>query len=101
SDNRKGYVGMKKLVTGIVGAAALVLSASAGSAATLDDVKAKGHVQCGVSTGVLGFSAPNDQGDWRGFDVDLCRAIAAAVFGDAEASRFTPTNATERFTALQ
>jgi len=92
---------MKKFVTAILGSTALALSATAGSAATLDDVKAKGFVQCGVSTGLAGFSAPNDQGDWAGFDVDLCKAIAAAIFGDAGAARFTPTNATERFTALQ
>jgi general L-amino acid transport system substrate-binding protein len=92
---------MKKYVVGIFGSAALALSASAGSAATLDDVKAKGFVQCGVNTGLAGFAAPNDQGEWTGFDVDLCRAVAAAIFGDAEAVNFTPTNATERFTALQ
>ncbi|MCV0396324.1 MAG: amino acid ABC transporter substrate-binding protein [Rhizobiaceae bacterium] len=90
-----------KFLTGVLGAAALAFTASAASAATLDDVKEKGYVQCGVSTGLAGFSAPNDAGDWEGFDVDLCRAIAAAVFGDPEAARFTPTNATERFTALQ
>lgn len=92
---------MKKVVVGILGSAALALSASAGSAATLDDVKAKGFVQCGVNTGLAGFAAPNDQGDWTGFDVDLCRAVAAAIFGDPEKVNFTPTNATERFTALQ
>ena len=92
---------MKKIVTGILGSAALALSATAGSAATLDDVKAKGFVQCGVNTGLAGFAAPNDQGEWAGFDVELCRAVAAAVFGDGDAVRFTPTNATERFTALQ
>ena len=100
-DNRKGYVGMKKLVTGILGAAALSLSATAGSAATLDDVKAKGEVSCGVHTGLAGFAAPDDQGNWKGFDSDFCRAVAAAVFGDPEKVRFVPTNATERFTALQ
>ncbi|MEO3998732.1 amino acid ABC transporter substrate-binding protein [Mesorhizobium sp. CAU 1732] len=92
---------MKKLVTGILGSAVLALTATAGSAATLDDVKAKGFLQCGVNTGLSGFAAPNDQGDWTGFDVDLCRAVAAAIFGDADKVNFTPTNATERFTALQ
>src|SRR5690606_32161615 len=70
-------------------------------AATLDDVKAKGFVQCGVSTGLAGFSAPNDAGDWSGIDVDLCRGVAAAVFGDANAVKFSPLSAKERFTALQ
>src|SRR5690606_29415689 len=92
---------MKKLVTGIVGSAALLMSASVGSAATLDDVKAKGEVACGVHTGLAGFAAPDDQGNWKGFDADFCRAVAAAVFGDASKVKFVPTNATERFTALQ
>ena len=92
---------MKKAITGILGAAAFGLTASVASAATLDDVKAKGFVQCGVNTGLAGFSAPNDQGEWTGFDVDFCRAVAAAVFGDATKVKFTPTNAKERFTALQ
>ncbi len=92
---------MKKLVTGILGSAALLLSASVGSAATLDDVKAKGEVACGVHTGLAGFAAPDDQGNWKGFDADFCRAVAAAVFGDATKVKFVPTNATERFTALQ
>lgn len=92
---------MKKLVTGILGSAALLLSASVGSAGTLDDVKAKGEVACGVHTGLAGFAAPDDQGNWKGFDADFCRAVAAAVFGDATKVKFVPTNATERFTALQ
>lgn len=92
---------MKKIVTGILGSAALALSAVGASAATLDDVKAKGHVQCGVHTGLAGFAAPDDQGNWKGFDSDFCKAVAAAVFGDAEKVKYTPTNATERFTALQ
>jgi len=80
--------------------AALVVAGAAG-AATLDDVKAKGFVQCGVTTGLAGFAAPDDQGNWKGLDVDVCRAIAAAIFGDATKLKFTPTNAKERFTALQ
>ena len=92
---------MKKLVTGIVGSAALLMSAAVGSAATLDDVKAKGEVACGVHTGLAGFAAPDDQGNWKGFDADFCRAVAAAVFGDASKVKFVPANATERFTALQ
>jgi general L-amino acid transport system substrate-binding protein len=68
---------------------------------TLDAVRRRGFVQCGVTTGVAGFSAPDAQGMWRGLDVDVCRAIAAAVLGDAMKVRFTPLTATERFTALQ
>jgi len=69
--------------------------------ATLDAVKAKGFVQCGVTTGLAGFSAPDQKGHWSGLDVDTCRAVAAAVFGDATKVKFTPLTAKERFTALQ
>jgi general L-amino acid transport system substrate-binding protein len=61
----------------------------------------KGFIQCGVNTGLAGFSLPDSQGQWRGIDVDLCRAVAAAVFGDAQRVRYTPLNAQQRFTALQ
>jgi general L-amino acid transport system substrate-binding protein len=64
-------------------------------------VRRKGFVQCGVSTGVAGFSAPDAQGNWRGLDVDVCRGIAAAVLGDAGKVRYTPLTAAQRFTALQ
>ena len=67
---------------------------------TLDDVLAKGFVQCGVSEGQPGFSMRNDAGDWEGFDVEYCRAIAAATLGDADAVEFTSLPATERFDAL-
>src|SRR5688572_15424977 len=83
-------------------AAALALSVSTAQAgATLDAIKSKGFVQCGVSTGLAGFSNPDDAGNWSGIDVDVCRAVAAAVFGDAEAVRYTPLTPKERFTALQ
>jgi general L-amino acid transport system substrate-binding protein len=68
---------------------------------TLDGVRRKGFVQCGVSTGVGGFSAPDAKGHWQGLDVDVCRAVAAAVLGDATKVRFTPLTAVQRFTALQ
>ena len=58
-------------------------------------------MQCGVNTGLAGFSAPDDKGDWTGLDVDFCRAVAAAVFGDGTKVKFTPLSAKERFTALQ
>jgi general L-amino acid transport system substrate-binding protein len=85
----------------LLAAVAATVVSTAASAGTLDDVKAKGFVQCGVSTGLPGFAAPNDQGVWAGFDVDYCRALAAAIFGDPKAVKFTPTTAKERFTALQ
>ena len=81
--------------------AALVMLASVAQAATLDDVKRKGHVQCGVSQGLPGFSNPDEQGNWTGIDVDVCRAVAAAIFGDAKKVKYTPLSAKERFTALQ
>jgi general L-amino acid transport system substrate-binding protein len=68
---------------------------------TLDSVRSKGYVQCGVNTGVAGFSAPDSKGVFRGIDVDVCRAVAAAVFGDANKVRYTPLTAQQRFTALQ
>jgi general L-amino acid transport system substrate-binding protein len=92
---------MNKFVTGILGSAALALVASAASAATLDDVKARGHLKCGVNTSLAGFSAPNDKGEWTGLDVDFCRAVAAAIFGDGDKVNFTALSAKDRFTALQ
>ena len=90
---------MKKLTAAMVAVAGVALAASA-SAATLDDVKAKGHIQCGVSQGLPGFSNADDSGNWTGLDVDMCRAVAAAVFGDSKAVKFTPLSAKQRFTAL-
>ncbi|MFU0503469.1 amino acid ABC transporter substrate-binding protein [Pseudaminobacter sp. NGMCC 1.201702] len=92
---------MKNNIKVILGAAAFGLVAASASAATLDDVKAKGFVQCGVNTSLAGFSAPDDKGEWKGLDVDLCRAVAAAIFNDPSKVKFTPTTAKERFTALQ
>jgi general L-amino acid transport system substrate-binding protein len=89
-----------RVISAAVGAMLGLASASAG-AATLDDIKSRGHLRCGVNTGLSGFSAPNDRGEWTGFDVDYCRAIAAAIFNDPDAVRFTPLSAKERFTALQ
>ncbi len=93
---------MKRTLLSIaLGAAVSIAAASAASAGTLDDVKAKGFVQCGVSQGLPGFSNPDDKGNWVGIDVDVCRAVAAAIFGDASKVKFTPLSAKERFTALQ
>ena len=69
--------------------------------ATFDNVKKKGFVQCGVSTGIPGFSIADSKGEWKGLDVDLCRAIAATMFGDASKIKVTPLNTQQRFTALQ
>lgn len=76
------------------------LFAGAASAGTLEDVKARGQLKCGVSQGLPGFSNPDDKNNWTGLDVDLCRAVAAAVLGDATKVQFVPLSAKERFTAL-
>ncbi len=93
---------MKKLIVSVI--PVLALSVAVGTAqagATLDAVKAKGFVQCGVSTGLPGFSVADDKGNWTGLDVDVCRAVAAAMFGDANKVKYSPLTAKERFTALQ
>ena len=76
------------------------LAAGVAGAATLDDVKARGTLNCGVTTGLAGFAAPDANGTWEGFDVDVCRAIAAAVLDDPMAVNFVPTTGQTRFTAL-
>jgi general L-amino acid transport system substrate-binding protein len=81
--------------------AALALPAAAQQQGTFDVVKARGTLICGVNTGLAGFAAPDSQGVWRGLDVDYCRAVAAAMFGDASKVRYVPTTAQNRFTALQ
>jgi len=70
-----------KLLSVAIGAAVFGVGASAASATTLEDVKAKGFIQCGVNTGLLGFAQPDASGNWAGFDVDFCKAVASAVFG--------------------
>ena len=90
---------MKKTVLlGALTAATLV--AGAASAATLDDVKARGKLNCGINTGLVGFAAPDANGRWEGFDVAVCRAVAAAVLGDQEAVDFVNLTGKTRFTAL-
>jgi general L-amino acid transport system substrate-binding protein len=68
---------------------------------TLDAIKSRGQVICGVSTGVAGFSAADSSGNWSGLDVDVCKAVAAATLGDANKVRFVPLTSQQRFTALQ
>jgi len=92
---------MKHAMFSLALGAAVGLAAASATAATLDDVKAKGHIQCGVSQGTPGFSNPDDMNRWTGLDVDFCRGVAAAIFNDPEAVRFTPLTAKDRFTALQ
>ena len=95
---------MKRLfVKAAAGVLALgaVSDTAAAQTKTLDTVKARGTLNCGVSTGNPGFSNPDDKGNWTGLDVDYCRAVAAAIFNDPSKVAFKPTTAKERFTALQ
>ena len=92
---------MKFLKLAAVGAARLAASTVAQAGTTFDNVKKKGFVQCGVSTGVVGFSAADSKGQWAGLDVDMCRAIAATMFGDSSKFKVTPLTSQQRFTALQ
>ena len=90
---------MKSTLLAIVAVAAL--AGTAAQADTLDIARERGMLRCGVSQGVLGFSSPNDKGEWTGFDVDFCRAVAAAALGDASKVQYVPLSTKERFAALQ
>ncbi len=79
----------------------VALAAAVATATTLDEVRKRGVLRCGVSTGLAGFSKPDDRGRWTGLDVDICRAVAAAVLADADRVEFIPLTAGERFTRLQ
>jgi general L-amino acid transport system substrate-binding protein len=92
---------MKPFRSHLLTAALLLAAPAALAGTTLDAVRQKGFVQCGVNTGVAGFSAPDSAGVWTGLDIDLCKGVAAALFGDASKVRFTPTTAAQRFVALQ
>jgi len=83
-----------------VAAATLLLGQAAQAGPTLDAVKAAGHLKCGISTGVAGFAFTDDKGDWQGFDPAVCKAVAAAIFGDPSAVKYTTTTGKTRFTAL-
>lgn len=92
----------KMMISTLVAAATLFAVANqAHAGATLDAVKKKGFIQCGISDGLPGFSYADASGKFTGLDVDVCRAVAAAVFGDASKVKYTPLTAKERFTALQ
>ncbi|MFC0218667.1 amino acid ABC transporter substrate-binding protein [Pseudochelatococcus lubricantis] len=89
-----------RLAFGLAGVLSLALAAPA-LAGTLDTVKQRGTLNCGVSEGISGFSDQDTQGHWSGFDVDFCRAVAAATLGDPEKVAFTPLSASARFEALK
>lgn len=97
------FTGRSGAVPVLLGCTALLLggASAATRAATLDDVRDNGVLQCGVSTGSAGFAFTDDQGRWRGFDPAICRAVAAAVFGDPERVEYTPTTGKTRFAALK
>ncbi|CAN7524920.1 amino acid ABC transporter substrate-binding protein [Pararhizobium sp. LjRoot255] len=90
----------KRILTALIGAAVMGIGSQA-SAGTLEDVKAKGFLQCGVNASLAGFGSQGSAGDFSGLDVDLCKAVAAAVFGDSTKVKFTPLSAKDRFPALQ
>src|SRR3712207_9165759 len=95
---------MRRFALLLAGTAAAGVFAAAGVQAgpVLDNVKKKGFVQCGVNgSGLPGFAEVDASNNWSGLDIDVCRAVAAAVFGDATKVKYTPLNAKERFTALQ
>ena len=91
---------MKSLLA-VTAVLSILATSHAQAQSTFEAVTKKGFVQCGVNVGLAGFSQPDSQGVWKGIDVDLCRAVAAAVFGDATKVRYTPLTAQQRFTALQ
>lgn len=92
---------MKILKTASLSVAALALATTVSTADTLDSIKKKGVLSCGVSTGIAGFSATDSKGVWKGLDVDTCKAIAAAVFNDTSKIKYVSLTAKERLTALQ
>jgi general L-amino acid transport system substrate-binding protein len=92
---------MKRVLTSIICAAALGFAASSADAQTLTTVKTRGVLNCGSNPGLAGFGLPDAQGNWTGLDVEVCRAIAAAIFDDPTKVKFVPLTAKDRFTALQ
>ena len=90
---------MKRILS--ILALALIFVAQGASAQTLKTVKDRGILNCGANGSLAGFGLPDAQGKWTGLDVDFCRAIAAAIFNDANKVKFVPLTAKDRFTALQ
>ena len=90
-----------RIAAACLATAAAFAAAPAHAGKTLDGIKSRGQVVCGVNTGLAGFSAADSNGKWSGLDVDICRAVAAAVLGDGEKVKYVPLNAQQRFTALQ
>ena len=92
---------LKPLASTMVLGLAVLASTQAMAGKTLDQIKQRGQVVCGVNTGLAGFSAADSNGNWSGLDVDICKAVAAAVLSDPTKVKYMPLNAQQRFTALQ
>src|ERR1700751_5686713 len=92
---------IRATVSMLVISVGLAVGGVAQAGPTLDKVKQAGPIRCGVGTGIAGFMAPDSQGHWAGFDVDVCRALSAAIFGNADKVKYVPLTAQQRFTALQ
>jgi len=92
---------LKRMMAGVVTAGLVGVAGTAHAGKDLDAVKARGQLICGIATGVAGFAQQDDKGKWLGLDIDVCRAVAAAIFGDSEKVKYVPTTAQQRFTALQ
>jgi general L-amino acid transport system substrate-binding protein len=93
---------IRKLLAGVaLAVVAMAASQEAAAQSIVDKVRQRGFVSCGASQGVPGLSRPDERGAWTGFDVETCRAVAVAVFGDREKARFVPLNAAQRLPALQ
>src|SRR5947199_1045199 len=93
---------MRKItLTATAGLAAMLACGPAMAGKDLDSIKARGALVCGVPTGTAGFAVADSQGKWVGLDVDVCRAVSAAIFGDSEKVKYVPLTAQQRFTALQ
>ena len=90
-----------QIVAAAVATMGALLAAPAHAGKTLDAIKARGQVVCGVNTGLAGFAAADSSGKWSGLDVDVCKALAAATLSDPEKVKYVPLNAQQRFTALQ
>ncbi|MDR2991437.1 MAG: transporter substrate-binding domain-containing protein, partial [Burkholderiaceae bacterium] len=95
------FISRRTLAAIALAGATWCLCAPALAGQTLNAVKQRGSLKCGVTNGLAGFSAPDSKGNWTGLDVDTCRAVAAAVLGDPKKVEFVPLNAQQRFAALQ
>ena len=99
---KTGTFTLQRSMVALAGLAiAATVSTSAFAGKTLDAIKQRDQLVCGVNTGLAGFGSADSQGKWTGLDVDMCRAVAAAVLGSADKVRYVPLSAPQRFTALQ